>query len=80
MFNICLAATMGTDHNALFAELEAKGEEAVRVDFVKGLYAQGQKSNLVQEWLQSKERTRAAEAADKRDAREERTLCVAERV
>jgi hypothetical protein len=69
---------MGTDHQALFAELEARGEEAVRVDFVKGLFPQGQKANLVGEWLNSKDRSRAADAVDKRDAREERTLSIAE--
>ena len=66
-----------TDHNELFATLEAKGEEAVRIDFTKKIYQAGQKADLVQEWLESKMRARSEASAAKRDAREEETLSIA---
>lgn len=66
-----------SDHQAFFAELDAKGEEAVRVDLAKGVYASGNSSQLVHEWLSSKERARESASSAKRDAREEETLSIA---
>ena len=68
---------MGIDHNTLYAELEAMGEAQVRITLAKGLFQMGQKTNLAQEWLRSKDEERAAASSAKRNALEEETLSVA---
>lgn len=59
-------------------QLDANGNELeVRERLAKGQY-HGEQLGVVQEWLRRRDATRAETASSKRDAREERTLAIAE--
>ena len=64
-----------------WSELDALGEEDVRVRFsvTKQFGDVGTKHELTKLWLKRFEDSRASEAANKRDAREDKTLRLASR-
>lgn len=66
---------MDVDHIAFFAKLEARGEEAVRIDFAKGIYA-GTKARLVQDWLRKVGEEREAAFLARSEAREDESLSI----
>jgi len=66
---------MEVDHIAFFAKLEDKGEDAVRIDFAKGIYA-GTKASLVQDWLRNLDEKREAAFLARSEAREDESLSI----
>ena len=66
------------DVDRFFAELESKGEDEVRKSFGKLVYERSDKIHylLTEKWLKSKADARAAEAALRKEAREEESLSI----
>jgi len=67
------------DASVLFAKLEERGAEQVRIELAQSIWSEPRKVALIKEWLSLKDRARAAEDSAKRDTREEETLSIARR-
>ena len=65
------------DASALFVTLDERGEAQVRIELAQGIWSEPRTVSLINAWLALKDRARAAEDSAKRDAREERILCLA---
>lgn len=57
------------DLEKFFADLEAKGEKQVRLDVVRGVYAEARKVHVIEEWLRQKDRERASKGDAEADIR-----------
>jgi predicted RNA-binding protein len=64
-----------TDPVEFYETLEDAGEDTVRANLAKNVYAK--KSELVHVWLRSKEDERSSADEERREAREEETLSLA---